>query len=91
MKILDKATMPDGTIIKIVDWSEDYSCFVFGDEIAAYPKNRYGKEFRASKHFDDAKKAKEAFNNLISGKKTLIDYNFVTKECGRDVPYQNKI
>lgn len=91
MKILVKAAIPDGTAIQIEDWSEDYSCFAFGSTIAAYPKDKYGKRFRAAKDFEDAEKANEAFNCLKNGQKTLIEYNFVTKESGYDIPYQRKL
>lgn len=91
MKLLQSGQMPDGTEIQIEDWSENYSFFTYGSFLAAYPKNRYGKESRVKKIFGNAEEAVKAFNALKTGDKTLADFNFTAKESGRDIPYQEKL
>lgn len=93
MKILQRGQMPDGTEIQIEDWSENYLVYPYGSVlfVAAYPKNRYGEEFRARKIFESAKEAVKAFIALKTGDKTLTDFNFTAKKSGRDIPYQEKL
>ena len=78
MKIIQKATTPDGTDIQIEDWSENYSCFAYADTIAAYPIAKYtdtysqfspqaGRRFRAEFRFESYEVAKPIFENLVSG------------------------
>lgn len=87
MKIIERAVMPDGTPIQINDWSEDFSCYAPCDEIAAYPRNRYGEKVRVNRHFDSAEDAWTAFRQLMNGEKTLVDLSFVTKKSGADIPF----
>ncbi len=91
MKVLQRGQMPDGTEVQIEEWSEDYLFYAYGSSVAAYPKNRYGEEIRASKIFGSAEEAEKAFNALKIGDKTLADFNFTAKESGRDIPYQEKL
>lgn len=91
MKVLKRDVMPDGTNIQIEDWHESYSCFASGGTIAAYPKNRYGETFRASRDFENNAEAENAFKALTEGTKTLKEFNFMTLSNGDKVPYETKI
>ena len=91
MTVKERAVMPDGTKIQIEDWHENFSIYAEASTIAAYPKDRHGKAFRASRSFESAEVAKCAFENLISGACTLSDYSFTAKSAGRDIPYSEKI
>lgn len=83
MKIIAKATMPDGTNIQLEDWGEDYSHLKNELILAAFPTaNRSvkgafapkeGEKFRASFYFNNVK-AEEIFNTLKKGTNKLSDY-----------------
>lgn len=83
-EIIKKATMPDGTDIQIEDWSTIYSCYTKNGTLAAYPISKWncvgdfapkiGKKFRAEFEFHNEKECKKAFDNLISGNASLLDY-----------------
>lgn len=83
-EIIKKNIMPDGTAIQIEDWSKIYSCFIEDSTLAAYPISKWnckgsfspkiGKTFRAEFEFNNAKECREAFDSLVSGETTLLDY-----------------
>ena len=91
MKIIEKAEMKEGTKIQIKDWSGDYTCYSPSDTLAAYPisKNsvpgpfspKIGETFRSQFNFDNAKQCKEAFDCLVSEKKSLYDYKDKMRIC----------
>lgn len=87
MRIVQKGIMPDGTKIRIEDWSEDCNCWLPCAHIGAYPiaksyRQRHndwlfpklGHTFRLGFDFKDMILAAEAFDALVSGKKQLRDY-----------------
>lgn len=84
MKILERAKTPEGFDIQIEDWEEDYS-FMNIHSIAAYPKakngSKYqwikaGEEFRLGiNRFKNNEEAKQAFDDLINGIKTIEDFS----------------
>lgn len=89
MKVIERAVMPDGTEIQLEDWGNDYSFHKKNSTIAFYPmainsiyKNpksehpypERGKTFRASLDFDTEENARDAFQNMVDGSKTHIDY-----------------
>lgn len=84
MKILDKGKMINNTVIQIEDWSEDYKFMPYGSIIAAYPISKHsldgqfspkrGRSFRFQIDFNSYEEAKEVFNKLVTGKKSLTDY-----------------
>ncbi|HSH51778.1 MAG TPA: hypothetical protein VK982_08655 [Bacteroidales bacterium] len=84
MIILQKGRMPDGTVIQIEDWSEDYSFFEYGSTIGAYPISkmgytrqfapRKGEKVRMQYGFESSEEAERAFNGLVEGTKTLKDF-----------------
>ncbi len=74
--------MKDGTKIRIEDWSEDYYFLNPFDRVVAYPIckktiSSYIKEdepFRLELSFSNQKESENAFENLITGKKSFSDY-----------------
>lgn len=87
MKIVQKGIMPDGTKIRIEDWSEDCSSWLPCSHIGAYPiaksyRQRHngwiypklGQAFRLGFYFKNMLLTTEAFDALVSGKKQLCDY-----------------
>lgn len=80
MKVLKKATTPEGTKIQIEDWREDYS-FIETLGIAAYPiaKESRGKWIRKNEtfrlsitdNFNSDDEVYNIFNKLIDGSITL--------------------
>lgn len=91
MKILKKGVMQDGTDIQIEDWSKDYSIYAYASTVAAYPRDRYGKRFRAEKDFKNNSEAEQAFEQLIDGSKSLKDCKFVTMISSRHIPYETQL
>ena len=94
MKVLERATMPDGTKIQIEDWSEDYSFHSFADLVAAYPvaRNSIGKRrFRATCQFESDLQASEAFYAIKSGEKSLDDFQFVAQSSGNYIPFRQYV
>ena len=94
MKVLERATMPDGTKIQIEDWSDDYSFHNFADLVAAYPIARNSirkRKFRATCQFENASQASEAFYAIKSGEKTLDDFPFVALSSGNYIPFRQYI
>jgi hypothetical protein len=87
MKVIERATMPNGTKIIIEDWREDYS-FINTLNITAFPimqtapksKKLYftkpGETFRAeiSRGWENNDEVYAAFESLKNGQKNLIDY-----------------
>lgn len=39
MKVIKKGQTHEGIVIRVEDWSEDYSCYAYGSLVTAYPKN----------------------------------------------------
>lgn len=85
MRVIKTNRLPDGTVIQIENWNEDYkSVFPANCTIAAYPISKYtlpgdfapkaGEIFRAQFDFDSAEQAGEAFGSLVNGEKQLTDY-----------------
>ena len=84
MKVISKATMPNGTAIQIEDWHENYSHMPYADTVAAYPISKVslpgsfspkGNEvFRAQFNFKTTEEAQNAYSQLVAGTKTLTDY-----------------
>lgn len=84
MKILQKGTMPNGTKIQIEDWSKDYNFKFYSSTLASYPISKTnhkgsfapkeGKLYRFAFDFKTEEEAKNAFNSLIKGNKSLLDY-----------------
>lgn len=84
MKVVEKGVMPNGTHIQIEDWSEAYSCYPPADTLASYPKSKMthegsyapkaGSTYRFSFRFADAEETKEAFSDLLTGRKQLSDF-----------------
>lgn len=89
MKVLEKGIM-NGFCIQIEDWSEDYSR-PYGSTIAYYPKSmvshngyfapKKNEIYRFQFEFNSNEETIKAFEDLISGKKTLSDFkeNFSSK------------
>lgn len=83
MRIVAKATMPNGTNIQLEDWSENYEHLKNELVLAAFPTaNRSvkgafmpkeGEKFRASFYFSNTK-TEEIFNALKKGTNKLSDY-----------------
>lgn len=87
MKIIERATMPDGTKIQIEDWTKDYSCFNTLS-IAAYPImqrlsqshklyfHESGKPFRVdiNRDWKNDDEVKKAFSELQNGIKEIKDF-----------------
>lgn len=84
MNILEKAITLENYSLQIEYWSEDYSLRSYGSTIGAYPRSNHsinkqfspkiGQTFRFQLDFDSYEDAKEAFDNLQTGKTKLNDY-----------------
>lgn len=94
--ILQKGRLPDGTMIQIEDWSEDYKFMGYGSTIGAYPVSkmgyseqfapRKGEKIRVEYDFENEVAAGQIFSELIEGTKTLKDiekylYDKRYKDC----------
>lgn len=90
MKVLDKGIILDGTKIQIENWKEDYSFMEYGSTLASYPTSKQtlkgsfspnlGRKFRCEFTFNSYEETKEAFEQLLSGNKTLMDYKEFIKD-----------
>ena len=80
MKVLCECILPDGSLVRVEDWSEDYSCCPYGSMIGAYPR-KYGR-VRAEAQFENHTQTLEAFEKLSQGKVTIFDVNFTVMRCG---------
>lgn len=94
MQVIERARTPRGTDIQIENWHEDYDFFAEASTIATYPRAtktnyksplrypRYNETFRLEIKFDNKEQAKQCFDNLKNGTKTIKDYyiNFAPKE-----------
>lgn len=97
MKVLTKDNMQDGTLIQIEEWNENYSFMPYGRTLATYPISKgnhrgsfspkLDQKFRCEFEFDSHEEAKSAFNELLTGNKTLLDY----ADFLRDRKYQDCI
>jgi hypothetical protein len=85
MKVIERATMPNGTAIQIENWNEDYpNVFASCSTLAAYPISKashkgsfspkHNQKFRAQFDFTSYDEAKQALDSLVSGKNLLADY-----------------
>lgn len=88
MKVLERATTPDGTAIQIEDWTESRDCFKTLS-IGAYPiMNRkptsinalfleVNEPIRISIHRDwkDNEEVRKAFDDLKNGTKNIKDFS----------------
>ena len=76
-----------GMCLQIEDWSEDYSFHKPADLLAAYPLATQSRPaiwtsyypeahrcFRLEMRFDGKDDAEQAFDDILSGKTTLLDY-----------------
>ena len=79
MQIIRKGTTPNGTDIRIEDWSETYpGTFKKNATIGFYPMAMFD--------FNTEEEAKEAFDSLQSGEKSFMDFldnysNFVISKA----------
>ncbi|KRT89312.1 MULTISPECIES: hypothetical protein [Bacillales] len=84
MQILKDGVMPDGTEIRMEEWNESYEFMPYGATIASYPISKSthkgsfapkeGEGYRFSFNFETHEEAKCAFDDLVSGNKTLADF-----------------
>ena len=82
MKWEKEFLMNDGTMIRIEDWSEDYSFHKPFDMVVAYPICKRtvgnfikeGESFRLELDFNNKEESEKAYKNLIKGDKTFVDY-----------------
>lgn len=84
MKILQTGILPNGTHIQIEEWNENYSFKPYGSTIASYPKSKISHEgnfapkgneiYRFEFDFESHEETKRAFNELVTGQKTLVDF-----------------
>lgn len=93
MIVLQREKMPNGTTIQIEDWTEDYKNHW---NVGAYPiakeGDKYGwikrkQTFRLTLNFDSKKQAEQAFSELLSGEKELIDYKNCFYNGSEDIYY----
>lgn len=85
-KIVEKATLTDGTHIQIEDWHPCYDFEPTCGTLAAYPiaketntENimnypKRGESFRLELWFKTEEQTRQAFADLLSGKKSLKDF-----------------
>ena len=95
--IVEKDLLQDGTKVQIEDWSTEYSFMKYGTTLASYPKSKANhkgefapkldKSFRCAFDFNSHEEAKNAYDELLSGNKTLSDY----KKFLQSKEYQNCI
>lgn len=84
MEVLKVSSMPDGTKIQLEDWSDDYDFIPPSSTLAAYPKSQVDKEgqfapkkgrtLRVSFNFPTSELTEQAFNDLETGNKQLIEF-----------------
>ena len=84
MKVIERATTPNGIEIQIEDWSANYNFMAYAGTVAAYPiaqesgRNQFepkiGEKFRLAFDFKSTELAATCFEQLKTGKKRLTDY-----------------
>lgn len=84
MKVLVTGNIPNGTNIQIEDWSENYHFHNYADTIASYPISKMthagayapkaGETYRFAFKFESTEEAKNAYDDLITGRKELSDF-----------------
>lgn len=84
MKVLENSKLPNETEIQIEDWNEDYDFIPYASTIGCYAISKFtrggvfgpreGKFSRFQFDFESQEEAKMAFDDLVSGKKTLSDF-----------------
>lgn len=85
MIILEHAVLPDGTLVRLEDWSIDFPFFPYGAMIAAYPRKRM--RVRAEAEFETYTEAKEVYDKLTKGALAITDIDFtVMKRGGNRAP-----
>lgn len=90
MKILHETILSDGSLARVEDWSEDYTCFAYGDFLAVYPK-KYGA-MRCQAEYDNYTQALEAFEKLSQGKANIFKVGLtVMRPGGYRVPIDEVI
>lgn len=97
MKILQKGKMQNGTDIQIEEWHENYNFIPYGSTLASYPLSKISlqgqfapkanERYRFAFSFQSEEEAKQAFDNLLTGKNKLSDY----KENISDLRYKDCI
>lgn len=94
MQVIERAKTPNGIDIQIEDWHKDYYFMAEASTVATYPvatKTDYtskleypraNESFRLAIRFNNKEAAKQCFDNLKNGTKTIKDYyiNFDRKE-----------
>ena len=92
MKVLQKDTLPDGTVVQIEEWHENYNFMPYGRTVATYPKSKVSHPgafspkgnvtFRCAFDFNSHDEAVKAFGDLVNGRKVLADFrnNLTRKE-----------
>lgn len=83
-RILDKAELQDGTKIQIEDWHPCYDFEPTCGTLAAYPiakesadgfcEPQRGKTFRLELQFKSEEQTRQAYADIINGKKSLKDF-----------------
>lgn len=84
MNVTKVGAMPCGTKIQIENWHDDYRFFAPKSTLAAYPKSKISmdgefspkrnRKFRVSFNFDNEEETKQAYKELETGNKQLIDF-----------------
>ena len=84
MKVLKTGIMPNGTQIQIEEWNENYSFIPYASTLASYPKSKVSHEgafapkgneiYRFQFNFKTEEEADKAFQDLLTGTKTLTDF-----------------
>lgn len=85
MKVLNKTILSDGTKIQVEDWSKDWTCYSYGETLAAYPESKvtlegsfspnFRESFRCQFNFKSHEQALQAYNELLEGVKVLSDFS----------------
>lgn len=84
MKVLQIDSMPCGTKVQLERWELDAHLNIPIDIVAAYPKAletmpgqfapKRGRSFRLAIEFDNEQDSKQAYESLLNGDASLIDY-----------------
>lgn len=84
MQVIERAKMPDGTRIQIENWHDDYSFMPYAGMVAAYPMinardlspfaPKDKSTCRVDFNYDNEAGARNAFEKLKSGEKSLADF-----------------
>lgn len=80
MKVIKKGQTLEGIVIRVEDWSEDYSCYAYGSLVTAYPK-KYGS-IRLEYQAEDYDNALLIFKGLTDGTIDFFDIAFTQMISG---------